>query len=57
RLSRHYYDVPVGEVLCFFNSAGYLEIAVNMGKAATLMGLLPEDSVQIDFSSGDAPGR
>lgn len=52
RLSRHYFDVPVGEVLCFFNSAGYLEIAVNMGKAATLMGLRPEDAVQIDFSSG-----
>ncbi len=53
RLSRHYYDVPVGEVLCFFNSAGFLEIAVNMGKASTLLGLQPEDAVQIDFFSAN----
>lgn len=51
RLSRHYYDVPVGEVLCLFNSAGYLEIAINMGKAAGLLGLQLEDTVQIDFRS------
>jgi S-adenosylmethionine hydrolase len=49
KLSHHYYDVPVGETLCLFNSAGYLEIAVNMGKASTLLGLNIEDTVQIDF--------
>lgn len=49
RLSEHYYDVPVGEPLCLFNSAGYLEIAVNMGKASSLLSLEVEDSVQIDF--------
>ncbi len=49
RLSNHYCDVPVGEILCLFNSANYLEIAVNMGKASTLLGLNIEDTVQIDF--------
>lgn len=49
RLSEHYYDVPVGEPLCLFNSADYLEIAVNMGKASSLLSLEVEDSVQIDF--------
>ncbi len=49
RLSRHYYDVPTGEVLCLFNSAGYLEIAIHHGKAASLLGLKPDDTVQIDF--------
>lgn len=51
KLSQHYYDVPVGEVLCLFNSASYLEIAINMGKAASLLGLHIEDTVQIDFRS------
>ncbi|MCB9314528.1 MAG: SAM-dependent chlorinase/fluorinase [Lewinellaceae bacterium] len=46
-LSKSYADVPVGAPLCLFNSAGYLEIAVNMGKAATLLGLKVEDVVEV----------
>ncbi len=49
RLSQNYYDVPVGEMLCRFNSADCIEIAINMGKAASLLGLNVEDVVQIDF--------
>ncbi|HMQ47036.1 MAG TPA: SAM-dependent chlorinase/fluorinase [Saprospiraceae bacterium] len=48
-LSKSYPDAQVGEPLCFFNSSGYLEIAINMGKAASLLGLQIEDTVQIDF--------
>lgn len=48
-LGRHYHDVPVGEPLCLFNSAGLLEIAMNMGQAASLLGLQIDDSVQINF--------
>lgn len=51
KLCNHYYEVPVGEPLCLFNSAGYLEIAINMGKAASLLGLKVEDTIQIDFHS------
>ncbi|PHN01931.1 SAM hydrolase/SAM-dependent halogenase family protein [Flavilitoribacter nigricans] len=51
KLSRHYHDVPIGEVLCLFNSANYLEIAINMGKAAELLSLKVEDAVQIDFKT------
>lgn len=51
RLCQHYHDVPVGEVLCLFNSADCLEIAINMGRAATLLGLHVEDVVQIDFKN------
>ena len=47
KLSDNYCDVPVGEQLCLFNSAGFLEIAVNMGRAATLLGLKVEDVVEI----------
>ncbi|MBS1584316.1 MAG: SAM-dependent chlorinase/fluorinase [Bacteroidetes bacterium] len=38
-ISRHYNDVREGEELCLFNSTGYLEIAINRGKAASLFGL------------------
>lgn len=51
RMSRQYYDVPVGDVLCLFNDAGYLTIAINMGRASGLLGLKLDDMVQIDFSS------
>lgn len=49
QISQQYSDVPTGEVLCMFNSADFLEIAVNMGKAATLFGLNIDDGVQINF--------
>ncbi|MBI1225276.1 MAG: hypothetical protein GC192_08565 [Bacteroidetes bacterium] len=51
RLCRHYTDVPVGETLCLFNFAGFLEIAVSMGKASSLLGLKLDDMVQVDFIS------
>ena len=49
KLSRNYHDVPVGEVLCLFNAADHLEIAINMGRASTLLGLKLDDMVQVDF--------
>ncbi len=49
QLRQTYCDVPVGEPLCLFNAAGYLEIAINAGQAATLFGLNIDDTVQIDF--------
>jgi S-adenosylmethionine hydrolase len=49
QLSGNYCEVAVGEQLCLFNSAGYLEIAVNMGRAATLLGLKIEDVVEVVF--------
>ena len=39
KLSESYADVPEGDKLAFFNSAGYLEIAINKGHAASLFGL------------------
>jgi len=39
RISESYADVHEGEKLALFNSAGYLEIAVNKGNAAGLFGL------------------
>ena len=48
RLSQHYNDAPIGESLCLFNSDN-LEIAINMGKAAEMLGIRIDDMVQIDF--------
>ncbi|MEO6582983.1 MAG: SAM-dependent chlorinase/fluorinase [Ferruginibacter sp.] len=39
KISDTYADVPEGEKLAHFNSAGYLEIAINKGNAAGLFGL------------------
>ena len=39
KISDTYADVPEGEKLALFNSAGYLEIAINKGNAAGLFGL------------------
>lgn len=37
-LSYNYYNVREGEKLCRFNATGFLEIAINRGKAASLFG-------------------
>ena len=50
-LSFRYHDVPEGEPLCRFDSDGFLEIAVNLGRAAPLLGIQVEDTVQIEFFS------
>lgn len=49
QLSRNYHDVPVGDTLCLFNAADHLEIAINMGRAGSLLGLKLDDMVQVDF--------
>lgn len=38
RLSATCADVPKGDVLCRFNSQGYLQVCVNKGNAASLLG-------------------
>ena len=45
----NYYDVPPGDPICFFNAGGYMEIAINKGKASSLLGLKLGDAIQIDF--------
>jgi len=54
-LSRHYHDVPVGEPLCRFNDSGLIEIAINQGRASTLLGLRVDDAVQIHFLEPKLP--
>lgn len=48
-LSLNYASVDESEKMCFFNSSGYLEIAINKGNARQLLNLNYSDTVQIDF--------
>lgn len=48
-LSFNYHDVPEGEPLCRFDGDGFLEIAINLGRAAPLLGIQVEDMVQVEF--------
>jgi S-adenosylmethionine hydrolase len=50
RISDTYADVNEGEKLALFNSAGYLEIAINKGNAAGLLGLQGFSEKQIQQS-------
>lgn len=48
-ISRYYQEVPEGEKLCLFGISGHLEIAINKGNAAGLLGLNLNDIVIIQF--------
>ncbi len=45
----HYSEADVGEVICLFNSADCLEVAVNMNRADQLLGLKVGDAVVVRF--------
>jgi len=49
KISHNYSEAAVGEVVCLFNSANYLEIAINMGMAASQLHLMKDETIQIKF--------
>lgn len=48
-ISRSYGSADIGDVVCIFNSADYMEIALNMGKASSMLGLNKNETIQINF--------
>ncbi len=48
-ISRTYSEVPEGDLVAIFNSAGWLEIAVNKGNAASLLAVSVNSVVRIKF--------
>jgi S-adenosylmethionine hydrolase len=50
KLSATYSDVVEGEKLARFGPTGYLEIAINRGKASSLLGLRLNEKVSIEFT-------
>jgi len=49
QISKSYQDVPEGEMLALFSSSGYLEIAMNKGNAAGLLGLNLDQPVNVEL--------
>ena len=49
RISKNYHEIEIGERLAIFNSSNYLELALNEGKAASLIGLQYNETVRIEF--------
>lgn len=49
RISNDYSDVEPGERLCIFGESGFLEIAINRGEAAPLLGLRKGTIIIIEF--------
>ena len=45
----HYHEAPEGELLARYNSRGYVELAINKGRAAQLFGLQRDQLVQLEF--------
>ncbi|WP_258104137.1 S-adenosyl-l-methionine hydroxide adenosyltransferase family protein [Marinoscillum sp. MHG1-6] len=48
-IHKHYADVDSGECFVFFNSLGHLQIGINKGNAAELLGLKLDTPITINF--------
>jgi len=48
-ISQSYQDVNEGEMLALFSTSGHLEIAINKGKASSLLGLKTDTPVTIEL--------
>ena len=48
-ISTDYSDVAIGDAVAFFNSSGYLEIALNLDKASSMLNLAKSEMIQINF--------
>ncbi|MDO9512550.1 MAG: SAM-dependent chlorinase/fluorinase [Bacteroidales bacterium] len=49
KLSESYGDVPTGEIVSLFSTTALLEIAINQGNAAGLLGIEMDDAIRIRF--------
>lgn len=52
KLNRSYNEVGESDLLALFSHSGYLEIAMNRGSAAKLLGLKVNESIRIEFYAG-----
>lgn len=49
KIANNYNQVPEGEMVAIFGSNGFLEVAINLGPANTLLGLKFNDMITIEF--------
>lgn len=52
RINHFYEETKPGNMLCRFNKIGLLEIAINSGNAAKLIGLSSGGNIQVEFIGG-----
>ncbi len=57
KINRYYHETPPGEILALFNSVGLLEIAINNGNAADLLGLSNNSNIRVKFSEISVEGN
>ena len=50
KINRYYHETAAGEILALFNSVGLLEIAMNSGNAADLLGLSTSSGIRVKFA-------
>lgn len=53
QIVQSYHEIEAGDLLALFNSAGLLEIAINMASLATMYSKAVNDSVTIQFSDNN----
>lgn len=49
KISNHYSDVPEGDILAIFNSAGMLELAMNKGELSKLLQIDTNSDIRVKF--------
>jgi len=53
-ISSSYKNAGVGDVLCLFNSSGFLEISIYMGNASELLNLHRNETIQINLINSNS---
>jgi S-adenosyl-L-methionine hydrolase (adenosine-forming) len=49
KIHTSYSDVGTGDIVAVFGSTGFLEIAINQGNASSLLGIVVDDYIRIEF--------
>tara|TARA_R110002050_G_scaffold204327_2_gene339730 strand:+ start:37277 stop:38053 length:777 start_codon:yes stop_codon:yes gene_type:complete len=49
KINKRYSDVDPGDIVAFFNTGGFLEIAINSGKASSLLGVRINETISLNF--------
>ena len=57
KIRRSYQEVPEPDILALFGSHGFLEIALNHGKAASLLGMERDSAVDIYFEDEETTAK
>jgi S-adenosylmethionine hydrolase len=48
-INKNYFDDEAGEIVALFNREGFLKLAINHGKASSLLGMKLMDTIRIEF--------